>query len=188
MLVLGEGTRSEARKFDLEIVRGARVRVRKNVEYLAELAALLAFHREVRGRLFSGDLCREALGAAAVASIRDSLFERVRQLERFGAVLARSSEKLAAAGGAGSAELAADVAYQREFSGRLAAARAALLEGGGPPAGEADRRELLATVPVGGGDFLDWVRRLEEPALAAGRRWLAAVRAASIEVATRSGL
>src|SRR5262245_56439379 len=48
MLVLGEGTRSEARRFDVEIVRGARARVRKNLDYLAELSALLAFHREVR--------------------------------------------------------------------------------------------------------------------------------------------
>jgi UDP-N-acetylglucosamine/UDP-N-acetylgalactosamine diphosphorylase len=188
MLALGEGARSESRKLDLEIVRGARTRVRKNLEYVAELAALLAFHSVVRARLFAGDPWREALGAAAVASIKEALAERVRQLEKFGAVLVRSAGQLAAAVGPGSSELAADVIYQREFPERLARARAGLLAAEDPPAAAADRDVLSRTLPGRGGDYLEWVRRLEEPALAAGRRWLGAVRAASLDAAARAGL
>ena len=96
VLVTGEAPRTGVRPYDAAIVRGAQIKARKNFEFLAELAALLAFHRSVRTRLAGEDGHRRGLCDAAAASIDGSMAERVRQLAKFGAVLARSAERLPA--------------------------------------------------------------------------------------------
>jgi acetyltransferase-like isoleucine patch superfamily enzyme len=176
MLALGEGARAESRKIDVERIRGARPKVRKNLEYLAELVALHAFHAAVRARLAGPDPVRAALVEAGAASLRESIAERIRQLEKLALVLARSAGKLAEGASGTAPTLDDEIEYQRGFAARLEGAKAVLA---GPGSGEPDpdRDRLLATVPAAGAEYLAWVRGLSADDVAAGRRWLGGVRA-----------
>jgi hypothetical protein len=188
MLVLGEATRSESRRIDSDVIRGGRQKVRKNLEFLAELVALRAFHEAVRARLAGGDRFRAALAAAATASIAESIAERIRQLQKFGAVLSRSAAKLGAGGTGSSPELADEVNWQRAFPEMLSALEHVLSGTEAASTPDEDRDRLVATVPSGGGDYLEWVRRLPDAARASGRRWLESVRARYLEAPRQHGL
>jgi hypothetical protein len=181
MLVTGEATRPGARPYDSRMVRGARAKVLKNCEYIAQLAALLAFHRTVRARLAGGDPHRNALAAAAISSIADSLSERIRQLERFGSVLSRSAALLPEGGDSEERE------YQRRFSGRLAGIRDRIA-GAGDAAPHPGAEVLVRSIPAGGAEYVEWARGLGADEVASGVAWLEAVRDAAIEAPRRSGL
>jgi UDP-N-acetylglucosamine/UDP-N-acetylgalactosamine diphosphorylase len=184
MLVLGEGARSESRRIDVEIIRGARPKVKKNLDYLAELVVLQAFHAAVRGRLAGQDPFRLALAAAASASIADSIAERIRQLEKLGAVLASSAARLVAAGSTGrSPDLDDEIAYQRGFAARLAGLLPALSGAAAIAAADADRDRLIERIPADGGEYLGWVRALAAAEVEAARRWLTGVRQRYLEAA-----
>jgi hypothetical protein len=166
MLVLGEAPRAESRPLEEGRISGVREKVRKNLEYLAEMTALLGFHGLVRARLAGTDPHRSALAAASVTSIEDSIAERLRQLERFGAIL-----KEARTGGRDDAE------YQRAFCDRFAAVRPNLSARDlARSAGHPGLDRLLRTIPKGGGEYLEWVRRLTDDEVAAGVEWLESVR------------
>jgi UDP-N-acetylglucosamine/UDP-N-acetylgalactosamine diphosphorylase len=183
MLVLGEGARSESRRIDVGIIRGSRPKVRKNLEYIAELAVLHAFHRTVRARLAGQDPFRAALVEAAAASIADSIAERVRQLEKLGGALAASAERLGAGSTSRSQDLEDEIAYQRGFAARLSGAKAALAGTAAIEADDPDRDRLLETIPAGGGEYLGWVRGLGAPQVEAARRWLTGVRQRYLDAA-----
>lgn len=171
VLVLGESAPAKTRAVESGVVRGAAAKVRKNLEYIADLEALRAFHREVRLRLCGSDAHRRALVEAAVALLGDSISERVRQLDRFGALLASSGAKLGTV-----AENAAEARWQTGFAEQFAEGRAAYLRVSSDPASNPDLTMLLATIPESGADHVAWVRGLSNERVASGTAWLSAVK------------
>ena len=96
---------------------------------------------------------------------------------------------LLGAGGTGrSPDLDDEVRWQLAFAERLSALEQALSGTEAAPAADEDRERLVATVPAGGADYLDWVRHLPDAERAGGRRWLESVRARYLEAPRRDGL
>jgi UDP-N-acetylglucosamine/UDP-N-acetylgalactosamine diphosphorylase len=173
LLAVGERSVPHERAFDpVRIPRGVD-RVRRNLAFMAEVAALHRLYHVARPRVAAGDPLLRALyelGAGLVAGI---LTERVRQLER----LVDGFPASAAALSEGSERDRAEAAGQRDLAQRLPFAREAL----GDPSRAALREDAAARDRVlaalgGGGDWIAAVRGLSEQDAAAGTTWLASIR------------
>ena len=98
------------------------------------------------------------------ASIAESIAERIRQLQKFGAVLSRSAAKLGAGASRGRPSSTTRSSCQRGFAERLSRLEQAL--SGTEALAAADRRPGPASWPrpSGGAEYLDWVRGLPDAA------------------------
>jgi UDP-N-acetylglucosamine/UDP-N-acetylgalactosamine diphosphorylase len=185
LLVYAERLPDRERPFDPTVFRNAREKIAKNVAYLAQLAALRCFYREVRARLVAEDSFASLLVAAGVETIDSAAKERVKQLEKLAPDFACSAEALAASGdGDGGAEAAFQCAYAERFG----AAKAALLDLGGAAAVDADgphARDFAADVPARG-VYLEWVRSLSAQAVERGVRRLTETAARYTAAAARA--
>lgn len=172
VLALGEPIPGEERVFDPGHVRRPGEKLRRNLVYLANLAALHHVYRMVRRALAAGDPFQAALVEMGVELLAASMEERLTQLRRFAEGLEAS----------------------REGEGREAALRAglapALVEAGpalvdperaAERAGQEAFQELARHLPAAGGEYLSWVSHLPEGAVEAGRRHLDAVVQAYLE-------
>ncbi|HYC77476.1 MAG TPA: UDP-N-acetylglucosamine pyrophosphorylase [Planctomycetota bacterium] len=176
VLAYAERLPDRERPFDAVVFRNAREKVRKNLEYLAQLAALRAFYVEARRPLAAGDAFAEDLVRAAVRLLDGAAEERVRHLERLASDLRRSAARLSADGGDPGA---AEIAFQARFAESFAAAKPALM-----------RIDLAAERALGARDALTrrvgdarcgctaWVRGLSNSDVAEGIARLEAVAAA----------
>jgi bifunctional UDP-N-acetylglucosamine pyrophosphorylase / glucosamine-1-phosphate N-acetyltransferase len=173
-LVYAERLPDRERAFDPRVLRNAREKVAKNLDYLAQLAALRAFYVEVRGPVVDGDAFATELVAAAMRLLDGAAKERVRQLERLAPDFERSAELLLADGGA---EDSPEVVYQRRFAAEFSGVRQRLTELARAADATHGARAAAGWSPFWskGSTYLRWVAGLTASAVEAGRARLQAV-------------
>lgn len=160
VLVYAEHLPDRERPFDPNEIRGASRRVRKNLAYMAELVAYYAWLRDVRAPFHASDAGEVLLGDAALALLRESMRERLRQLGKFA--------DLAAAHASGD--------EARRLVGlpeRLKRASATIedLDAAASRGTSADRDAWVGALDRAL-PFLDAVRAAPDAAVTAGRKWL----------------
>jgi hypothetical protein len=167
LLIYAEALPPRQASFDPCLQKRSGHRVRRNLEYLAELCALRAFHALVRRHFAAGiehqveDSVLTLLDAAAA--------ERVRQLRRYAEALQVSSAAMRELSGGHEADLQAALA--REIPSRTECL--ALLAAHAPAPAELERWLPAATRGL---RWIDWVRQADERTVRAGEAMLAAVR------------
>lgn len=175
-LVYAESLPDQEVAFDPAVQRRASERAAKSLAYLAQLAALRAFHDGARRRLAAGDPFRCGLVDASVALLDGAARERVQQLERLADGLPRSAEGLSRKQGPDHEEVRA----QQRIATLLPRIAATLrnLAVGDTGVDYRSRDEVLAAIPASGAASVpDWVRSLKDETAADGRRWLSSVAA-----------
>lgn len=173
VLVVGEKVPARELSFDPLLVRRGLDRVRRSIGYMAHLVALHRWYAEVRMRLAAEDPLQRALIEAGLGSLEGALADRVKQLERFTEGFDASADRLASRGDSEEAEAL------RRLAGALPGAGSVLQDplavDGGEHIDRPARAALLATVPSGGGDYLDWVQGLDDGTRERGRAFLQSV-------------
>jgi UDP-N-acetylglucosamine/UDP-N-acetylgalactosamine diphosphorylase len=82
VLVYAEPLVPKERQFDQRLIRRAPERIRKNIEFMAELHVLRVFYEAIRRRVIASDAFQVGLIDAAALSLRESMTERCTQLGR----------------------------------------------------------------------------------------------------------
>ena len=173
LLVVGEKAPARERPFDPLLIRRGADRVRRCLEYMAQLVALHRWYAEVRMRLAADDALQRAVLEVGLVSLEEALVERVKQLERFVDGFDSAADRLDSHGETEEADVL------RQLVAALPAASAALQD---PLVvdGEAyvdcpARAALLAALASGGGAYLDWIRSLDDGTRERGRAFLQSV-------------
>jgi UDP-N-acetylglucosamine/UDP-N-acetylgalactosamine diphosphorylase len=188
-LVYSESLPPTDRDFDPRLVRRAPERVRKNLEYLAELFALRVFYAGVRARFFARDTFAAAVQAEALKLLSESVLERCSQIRRFldgviealpeirklggetGALEALEAERIANAWSRAEPTLLAE-----ELLGTFVKSM---------PAPLVDATERAA---CGNEQYAGWIRSLDDASTQAGRTWLASATRAYLQLPMTSAL
>lgn len=163
ILVYSEPLPAVARAFDPKEVRGVRARVRRNVDYMSQLAALYAFFRDARAVLVSEDALGALLNKSTLKLLAQSGQERFKQLTKLADI-------------AGSHREGEEGRYCASLSTRLSAALSALtdFEAAANAADAQARQRVLSALRVGQ-TWCDAAKRLPESSVAAGKKWLGGV-------------
>jgi len=148
-------------------------KVRNNLLYLANLAALEAWYRRVRCRFFATGTLEEALLPGALAVLSGAVAERIRRLGEFSEKLPREEGAVEMEGGG--------AARRRQFRERWPEAEGLLREENGERGEEALRERFLAILdqrvgrPAASGDYLPFIQTLDPPTRRLGTAWLESV-------------
>jgi len=173
MLVVGEKDPARELRFDPLLIRRGPERVRRCLEYMAQLVALHRWYAEVRLRLAADDPFQQAVIEAGLASLEGALSDRVRQLERFVDGFAGAADRLEARGN--SEEAAALLGLASALPEASAVLQDPLAIDGAELVDRTSRSALLGTVPSGGGSYLEWIRDLDDGTRDRGRVFLQSV-------------
>ncbi|MAG56309.1 MAG: UDP-N-acetylglucosamine pyrophosphorylase [Planctomycetes bacterium] len=180
VLVYAESLPDREVPFDASLIRRGPDRVRRNLEYMAELVALHRHYAEVRFRLAGSDDLDCKLVEAGVALIEGAIRERVKQLRRFADGFTEAASRMD------------DGDHADGLRGLVVAIDAAGDALTDPLRGEESvdaraRTTVLADVPRGGVDYPTWVQGLAEETVAAGVQYLRSVAAAWLADAEGAG-
>ena len=174
LLVLGESLPGTSRPFEKGTLRRVLERVRKNLRYMAEVAALDAFYAEVRRRLVENDPLQRDLVAFGRGLLRGALAERRRQLLRLGEGLPAAIRALERKGCGAAVELQDLRQATRLLEAPLPETEDLLRETG---AGD-ELARLVESSPGAGLSCPQWVRALPVAGVTGGRDALERVTAA----------
>jgi len=174
VLVVGEKTPEREVPFDPFMIRRGPDRVRRSLEFMAELVALHRWYAEVRMRRAADDLMQRLLLGEAMTLLEAALAERARQLERFIDGFEVSADHLEPRGEV------AEAGHLRSIAKAFPRIRSAITH----PLGIETRQEfdriargtlLAAAAEDLDQPYIDWVQGLDETVRAAGRGYLTSI-------------
>ena len=170
-LVYAESLPARAVSFDWRIQKRSTDKLRKNLDYLADLAALRYFYSHFRRRLTGPDPMAIALVEAGLRLLDDAAKERTKQLLRWGDALRDSAAALSHAGAEGP-EPKRQLEIARQLSAHEAALKNLVVAEGASVFGE----PLRSTIPAQGARYTQWVKTLTAPQIAMGTQALRSLR------------
>jgi UDP-N-acetylglucosamine/UDP-N-acetylgalactosamine diphosphorylase len=173
-LVVGERLAVGARPFSAPAYRRMRNKVRANLRYLGNLAALWHWYARVRLPLAGGDATRAALYRRAQRVVEDGIAERIKRLAQLAGYVPESLRALAQDGD----KLRREIADQQDFASCWPALEQRLASYRARPCDALPGCAALAALAAQcapGGDYLGFVQGLADEAVAQGTAWLDAI-------------
>lgn len=172
LLVVGENVPAREIPFDPLAIRRGPERVKRSLEYMAELVALHRWYAEVRVRKAADDPMQLLVLEAALTLLEGALRERAKQLDRFVEGFELAADRLP--------EAAVEEAGRlRSIAGALPRVRSRLVSplqiDAEQPFDKVARGKVLNAAVEGPRDYVEWVRSLDDATRSDGYSYLKSI-------------